>query len=136
VRCGRWHEESPDQDSRSTSTAPSLYDVRDSLQFGQAPLSPLILPRSHFSTEIGNVMEKFDYGAPADLYPARSRVGHRPVGYRRFDTAAHAIRYAVEEMPAEFLDGTVLEIESGRVDGAGIRLLYGSNEYPLARKQS
>jgi hypothetical protein len=79
-------------------------------------------------------MAKFDYNAPADLFPARSRVGHRPVGYRRFETAAEAIRYAVEEMPIEFLDGTVLEIDSDRFDGAGIRLLYSSSEYPLARK--
>jgi hypothetical protein len=81
-------------------------------------------------------MVKFDFNAPAELYPARSRVGHRPVGYRRFDTAAQAIRYAIEQMPSEFLDGTVLEMESERIDGAGIRLLYGSEEYPLARKAS
>lgn len=86
------------------------------------------------SSDLKRVMAKFDYNAPADLYPARSRVGHRPVGYRRFDTAAHAIRYAIEEMPVEYLDGTILEIDSERVDGAGIRLLYGSNDYPLARK--
>lgn len=79
-------------------------------------------------------MAKFDYNASADLYPARSRVGHRPIGYRRFETAAQAICYAVEEMPSQFLDGTVLEIESERIDGAGIRQLYSSNEYPLARK--
>jgi hypothetical protein len=79
-------------------------------------------------------MTKFDYSAPADLFPARSRVGHRPVGYRRFDTAAQAIRYAVEDMPAEFLDGTVLEVDSERLTGDKIRLLYSSADYPLARK--
>ena len=31
---------------------------------------------------------------------------------------------------------TVLEIDSERVDGAGIRVLYGSSDYPLARKPS
>ena len=81
-------------------------------------------------------MDKFDYAAPADLYPARSRVGHRPVGYRRFDTAAEAIRFVVEEMPPEFLGGTILEIDSERFDGPGIRRLYASALYPLTRKQS
>ena len=81
-------------------------------------------------------MDKLDYAAPADLFPARSRVGHRPVGYRRFDTAAEAIRYVMEQMPREFLDGTVLEIESERFDGTGIKQLYASEQYPLARKQS
>ena len=79
-------------------------------------------------------MAVFDFKAPADLFPARSRTGHRPVGYRRFASAAEAIRYAVEQMPSEFLDGTILEIENERVDGAGIRVLYDSAEYPLARK--
>ena len=79
-------------------------------------------------------MNRFDFHAPADLFPARSRKGHRPIGYRRFDTAAEAVRYAVEQMPSEFLDGTVMEIENERVDGAGIRLLYESADYPLARK--
>jgi hypothetical protein len=81
-------------------------------------------------------MDKFDYAAPADLFPARSKVGHRPVGYRRFETAAKAIRYAMEEMPADFLGGTVMESESQRFDGVGIRRLYASDQYPLARKQS
>lgn len=79
-------------------------------------------------------MAKFDFSAPADLFPARSKVGHRPVGYRRFDTAAQAIRYAVEEMPKEFLDGTVLEVDSERLKGDEIRGLYSSEDYPLARK--
>ena len=81
-------------------------------------------------------MGSFDYHAPADLFPARSRTGHRPVGYRRFGTAAEAIRYAIEQMPSDFLDGTVMESEDERVNGAGIRLLYDSANYPLARKSS
>jgi len=78
-------------------------------------------------------MAAFDYNAPADLFPARSRTGRRPVGYRRFSTAAEAIRFAVEQMPFEFLDGTILEIENVRVDGAGIRDLYASVDYPLTK---
>ena len=78
-------------------------------------------------------MAAFDYNAPADLFPARSKTGRRPVGYRRFATAAEAIRFAVEQMPFEFLDGTILEIENVRVDGAGIRVLYESVDYPLVK---
>ena len=78
-------------------------------------------------------MAAFDYNAPADLFPARSKAGRRPVGYRRFSTAAEAIRFAVEQMPFGFLDGTILEIESVRVDGAGIRVLYESVDYPLVK---
>ena len=78
-------------------------------------------------------MAAFNYNAPADLFPARSKTGRRPVGYRRFGTAAEAIRFAVEQMPFELLDGTILEIGSVRVDGVGIRVLYESVDYPLVR---
>jgi len=45
-------------------------------------------------------MAIFNYDAPDDLFPARSSTRHRPVGYRRFATAAQAIRYAVAQVPA------------------------------------
>jgi hypothetical protein len=78
-------------------------------------------------------MSSFDYDAPAELFPARSRSGHRPVGYRRFSTAAEAIRYAVEKIPRGFLDGTVMESGAERSDGLRIRSLYDSTDYPLAK---
>ena len=41
--------------------------------------------------DIGN----FDYTAPAELFPARSRKGNRRMGYRRFAEAADAIQLAI-----------------------------------------
>jgi hypothetical protein len=80
-------------------------------------------------------MPDFDYDAPADLFPSRSRRANRPVSYRRFDTAAEAIRFAIEQMPAEYLSGTVLEVSEERMGGARIRELYDSAAYPLMRKR-
>lgn len=75
----------------------------------------------------------FDYDAPAELFPTRSRKGNRPMGYRRFSKAADAIRFAIEELAPELLIGAHLEVEEERFDNEGIRRLYDHAEYPLAR---
>jgi hypothetical protein len=79
-------------------------------------------------------MTTFDYSALAELYPARSwkRSAGR-VTYKRFEAAADAVRFAIEELPPEFLLGTYLEVEEERFDGRQIRLLYESDDYPLPR---
>jgi hypothetical protein len=77
----------------------------------------------------------FDYTALAELYPTRSykrRAGCVP--YKRFEVAAEAVRFAVEELPSDVLLGTYLEVEEERFNGKQIRLLYESNDYPLPRK--
>src|SRR5947208_7711850 len=43
----------------------------------------------------------FDYGVPAELFMGKRKGGPRqPLRYRRFATAAEAIRFAVEELAA------------------------------------
>src|SRR5712671_3737025 len=67
-------------------------------------------------------MEAFNYDVPAELFPARKRKYRRqPFGYRRFARAADAIRFAIEEMPAQLLESACLEVDDVRFDGEGIR---------------
>jgi len=77
----------------------------------------------------------FDYRAGAELFPNRNRKSRRqPIGYRRFTRAADAIRFAIEELPPEFLLGALLQVDDERYDGDGIRRLYESMDYPLVRR--
>jgi hypothetical protein len=75
----------------------------------------------------------FDYTAPAELFPTRNRKGNRPMGYRRFASAAEAIRFAIEELSPELLIGAQLEVEEQRFGSDGIRRLYEGAAYPLKR---
>ena len=77
----------------------------------------------------------FDFRAEAELFPTRSRRStRRVVQYRRFARAADAIRFAIEDLPSEFLVGTYLQVDEERFDGAAIRWLYDSARFPLARR--
>ena len=81
-------------------------------------------------------MSAFNYSSQAELFPTRNRKSRRqPLGYRRFDRAAEAIRFAMEELPSQSLAGAYLEVDEQRFDSVGIRRLYDSTDYPLARRE-
>ena len=80
-------------------------------------------------------MLNFNYSAGAELFPLiRRKFTKGPVGYRRFTSAAEAIRFAVEELPPDLLCGAYLEVDEERFDAKGIRQLYESDTYPLGRR--
>jgi Arc/MetJ-type ribon-helix-helix transcriptional regulator len=85
-------------------------------------------------------MTIFDYSTAAELFPtaglflSRKRRMQQPVGYGRFARAADAIRFAIEELSPERFLAVQLKVAGERFDGEGIRRLYESVEYPLARR--
>jgi hypothetical protein len=80
-------------------------------------------------------MNGFDYQAPAELFARAGRGARsRPVTYRRFDSGAEAIQFAIEKLTAEALLGTVVESDEERYEAAQIRALYDSRAYPLKRR--
>lgn len=80
-------------------------------------------------------MVDFDYTAPAELFACRGKGSSpRPITYRRFESGATAIRFAIEQLPSDMLYGTVLEVNEERFDGAQIRKLYDCQAYPLPRR--
>ena len=78
-------------------------------------------------------MAKFDYSAPAELFPSRNRKVKQVVKYRRFDKAAQAIRFAMEELPEPQLLGAVIVLDEVRLSHNEIRELYESTDYPLKK---
>ena len=80
-------------------------------------------------------MRPFNFNTSAELFPAAIRKKKRAgFAYRRFGTAAEAVRFAIEELPADSLNGAYLQVEEARFDQNGIRTLYDSAEFPLARR--
>lgn len=79
--------------------------------------------------------ESFDYSSPAELYAFKKRRGSGPAMiFRRFETAATAIRYSIEELAPASLSGAILEVDEERYREKQIRKLYDASAYPLARK--
>ena len=80
-------------------------------------------------------MASFSYNTAAELFPAAIRKKKRAgFAYRRFDTAAAAVRFAIEELPADSLNGAYLQVDEARFDQSGIRKLYESQDFPLPRR--
>ena len=56
----------------------------------------------------------FDYDAPAELFMAKRKGGSRqPLAYRRFTTAAEAIRFAIEDSDRQARYASVFAITAG-----------------------
>jgi hypothetical protein len=53
--------------------------------------------------------------------------------YRRFATGAQAIRYAIEDLPAALLRGSIIQVDDDGFDARQIRELYNCPAYPLTR---
>ena len=79
-------------------------------------------------------MAAFSYNTAAELFPAAIRKKKRAgFAYRRFDTAAAAVQFAIEQLPADLLNGAYLQVDEARFDQSGIRTLYESQDFPLER---
>ena len=77
----------------------------------------------------------FDYGLPAELFMAKRKGAARQrLGYRRFATAAEAIRFAIEDFPAIRTLGAWMQVGDERFDSEEIHRLYERDDYPLQRR--
>jgi hypothetical protein len=82
------------------------------------------------------VMMTFDYTASAELFMPKRKGGVRQqLSYRRFATAAEAIRFAVEDFPAVRTLGAWMRVGDDRFNSDDIRRLYESSSYPRGRRR-
>jgi hypothetical protein len=82
-------------------------------------------------------MKSFDYLLPAELFMGKRKGSSRQqLGYRRFTTAAEAIRFAIEESPEVRALGAWMQVGDERFDGNEICRLYERPDYPLRRRES
>jgi hypothetical protein len=74
----------------------------------------------------------FNYDDPADLYfPVQ--LGRRGgLDYRRFPSAALALRYAMESLAGSKLGSATLEVDGERYDSVAMKRLYASPDFPQA----
>jgi hypothetical protein len=66
---------------------------------------------------------------------AKGSARQQRLGYRRFATAAEAIRFAVEDFPAMRTLGAWLQVGDERFNGEDIHRLYEADNYPLRRRK-
>jgi len=78
-------------------------------------------------------LDGFNYNAPAELFPSRIKKSRTKTRYMRFDTAAEAVRFAVEDIAPPALLGAYLEVNETRFGIQEIHALYESAAFPLKR---
>ena len=76
----------------------------------------------------------FDYNASAELFLAKRTKSSRE-NYRRFATAAEAIRYAVENLRTPRAFGAWLEVGDERFNSIEIQRLYEAADFPLRKPE-
>jgi hypothetical protein len=79
-------------------------------------------------------MSNNDFTTPAELYSSRAHRSGRFSGlkYRRFETLAEAVKFAVEEIPSQLHFATI-NAGNACYRETDIRELYSSDNFPLTR---
>ena len=74
----------------------------------------------------------FDYTAPAELFLSKHAKNNR-TKYRRFATAAEAIRYAVEDLRTPRALGAWMQVGDERFNSDDIQRLCDDGDFPLRK---
>ena len=78
-------------------------------------------------------MNKFDYSAPAELFPSRNRKIASKIKYRRFDKRPTPFASRSRNCPSRCCSAPIIQIDEQRLGHKDIRALYESERYPLRK---
>jgi len=111
------------------------YKIKSAAELHEQVAKASHLSALHNCRNSGQRLMMFDYAATAELFIPKGKPGaRRSPGYRRFATAAEAIRFAVEEYPAVRTLGAWMKVGEERFNGDDIQRLCGSTSYPRRRR--
>ena len=74
-------------------------------------------------------MNKFDFSAPAELFPSRNRKIANKIKYRRFDHAPKPFASRWRSCPSRCCSAPIIEINEERLGHKDIRALYDSETF-------
>jgi hypothetical protein len=113
-----------------------LFLPDDAAPRGPGSRAPHVVSFHHIPNQKAEIMAAFNFNTEAELFPAAIRKKKRAgFAYRRFPTAAEAVQFAIEQLPADSLNGAYLQVDEARFDQSGIRTLYESDAFPLQRNR-
>ncbi|MGH6874401.1 MAG: hypothetical protein ACREDW_05260 [Aestuariivirgaceae bacterium] len=80
-------------------------------------------------------MAQFNFDSPGEVYCHKKRGtgSGRGLTYRRFETGAEALRFAIEHVPPSDLSTCTVEVDGERFGAADLMILYESGQYPFTR---
>lgn len=101
---------------------------------GRSGAAAAVSPRVRLQKRGIGPVTNVDYAAAAGLYPCKTVRRTSKLRYKRFESVAEALRFAIEDMPSSMLRGCVLEVDEDRFDGMQMQKLYEADGYPFPRR--
>ncbi len=93
---------------------------------------PQSINRARWQAQVRD-LTGFDFKAPAELYPSRSRRVRGPFSYKRFNTAAEAVRLPSRRCPGRHCSARPSRSTRRATPRAEMRALYETPAFPLKR---
>jgi hypothetical protein len=100
-----------------------------------ATIRSLVVPTRYHASSSRSWFFRLEPCPPSTIAPLLNYSKGCRTKYRRFATAAEALRFAVEELRIPKAYGAWLEVGDERFDSTEIQRLYAAGNYPLRKPE-